>query len=347
MSGQSHNLKITSPFITESGFRLPELNIRYKTWGKLNEDASNAVLICHALTGNADADEWFPGLFGRDGILDVENQFIICSNVLGGCYGTTGPVSVNPETGNIYKADFPTVSIRDMVRVQQLLLDHLRIKSIELAIGGSMGGMQVLEWLVMDNRVQKAMLIAMGIHHAAWTIGVSEAQRRAIQADKNWNGGNYDLEKPPADGLAAARMMGMIMYRSHAAFEKRFARDLQPGKTDLFKVSSYLNYQGDKLVGRFDANTYLRLTEAMDSHDVYRDRSMFGDILSDINVPVLVIGISSDILYPTSEQKELAIRLGNATYEEIDSDEGHDAFLIEFPKMVTCYRNFSESIHLK
>jgi homoserine O-acetyltransferase len=342
MSGQSHNLKITSPFTTESGFTFPELNIRYKTWGKLNDDASNAVLICHALTGNANADEWFPGLFGKDGILDVDNQFIICSNVLGGCYGTTGPVSVNPATGNPYKADFPTVSIRDMVRAQQLLLDHLRVKSIELAIGGSMGGMQILEWLVMDNRIQKAMLIAMGIHHSAWTIGVSEAQRRAIQADKNWNAGYYDLDAPPTDGLAAARMMGMIMYRSHAAFERRFSRELQPDKTNLFKVNSYLNYQGDKLVQRFDANTYLRLTMAMDSHDVYRDRKMYGDILSDINVPVLVIGISSDILYPTSEQKELAIRLGNATYEEIDSDEGHDAFLIEFPKMVAYFRNFSK-----
>jgi homoserine O-acetyltransferase len=345
MSGQTQNLKIASPFTTESGFTFPELNIRYKTWGKLNDDASNAVLICHALTGNADADEWFPGLFGKDGILDVENQFIICSNVLGGCYGTTGPVSVNPKTNKLYQADFPTVTIRDMVRVQQLLLDHLQVNSIELAIGGSMGGMQVLEWLVIDNRIQKAMLIAMGIGHAAWTIGVSEAQRRAIQADKNWNGGYYDVENPPADGLAAARMMGMIMYRSHAAFERRFARDLQPGNDDLFKVCSYLNYQGEKLVKRFDANTYLRLTSAMDSHDVYRDRNIYGDILSDINVPVLVIGISSDILYPTSEQKELSLRLGNASYEEIDSDEGHDAFLIEFPKMVACFKKFSKKLN--
>lgn len=342
MSGYIHNLKITSPFTTESGFTFSELNVRFKTWGKLNDDASNAVLICHALTGNADADEWFPGLFGKDGILDVGNQFIICSNVLGGCYGTTGPRSVNPQTGKPYKADFPDVTIRDMVRVQQLLLDHLHVKSIELAIGGSMGGMQVLEWLVMDNRIKKAMLIAMGFEHAAWTIGVSEAQRRAITGDKNWKDGYYDDENPPADGLAAARMMGMIMYRSHAAFERRFAREPQPGKTGMLKVASYLNYQGEKLVSRFDANTYLRLTKAMDSHDVYRNRKMYGDILGDINVPVLVIGISSDILYPTSEQKELSLRLGNATYEEIDSDEGHDAFLIEFPKMVACFRKFEK-----
>jgi len=340
MSGHIHNLKITSSFTTESGYTFPELDIRFKIWGKLNDDASNAVLICHALTGNVDADEWFPGLFGSDGILDVDKQFIICSNVLGGCYGTTGPRSRNPQTGKTYRADFPDVTIRDMVKVQQLLLDHFRVNSIELAIGGSMGGMQVLEWLVMDNRVKKAMLIAMGFEHAVWTIGVSEAQRRAIESDKNWNGGYYDDENPPADGLAAARMMGMIMYRSHAAFERRFAREPQPGKTNTLKVASYLNYQGDKLVNRFDANTYVKLTKAMDSHDVYRERKMYGDILNDITVPVLVIGISSDILYPTSEQKELALRLGSALYEEIHSDEGHDAFLIEFPKMVACFRKF-------
>lgn len=339
----SNTHTITDPFTTESGFVFQELQVRYKTWGTLNEDRSNAVLICHALTGNADADEWFPGLFGQDGILDEQSQFIICSNVLGGCYGTTGPNSVNPKTGTPYLGDFPRITIRDMVRVQQQLLDHLGVESIELAIGGSMGGMQVLEWLIMDHRVQKAMVIAMGKAHSAWTIGVSEAQRQAIYADKNWKNGFYDRKSPPADGLSAARMMGMIMYRSQPAFERKFGRKIQPGHADLFQISSYLNYQGEKLVRRFDANTYVRLTQAMDTHDVYRGRELYGDILGDVNIPVLVVGISSDVLYPIQEQQELASLLPNGVYKEIDSDEGHDAFLIEFPKMVRIFNEFNQS----
>ena len=342
MSNTTKIFTIDHPFTTESGYTFPEVQVRYKTWGKLNKTASNAVLICHALTGNSDADEWFPGLFGKDGILDESNQFIICTNVLGGCYGTTGPSSVNPSTGKPYMADFPDISIRDMVRVQQQLFDHLGVESIEFAIGGSMGGMQILEWLVMDSRIQKAMLIAMGKSHSSWTIGVSEAQRQAIKADKNWKNGFYDLNHPPAEGLSAARMMGMIMYRSQPAFERRFGRKIQSGQPNLFQVSSYLRYQGEKLVNRFDANTYVRLTTAMDSHDVFRGRELYGDILSDVEVPVLVVGISSDVLYPVSEQKELADLLGNGIYREIDSDEGHDAFLIEFPKMVQIFNDFNK-----
>ena len=338
----SKTFTITDGFTTESGYTLPEVQVRYKTWGTLNADGSNAVLVCHALTGNADADEWFPGLFGEDGILDPSRQFIVCSNVLGGCYGTTGPSSVNAKTGKAYQADFPTVTIRDMVRVQQALFDHLGVESIELAVGGSMGGMQVLEWLIMDHRVQKAMVIAMGKAHSAWTIGVSEAQRMAIRADKHWNGGFYDPSKPPAEGLAAARAMGMIMYRSQPAFERKFARQIQTGHNELFQVSSYLRYQGEKLVKRFDANTYMRLTGAMDTHDVYRDREIYGDILADVQVPVLVVGITSDVLYPIVEQQELATLLPNGVYKEIDSDEGHDAFLIEFPKMVRIFKEFDK-----
>lgn len=344
MPVQSKTYKIEQSFTTESGFTFDFIEVRYKTWGTLNESGTNAILICHALTGNADADDWFPGLFGTGGILREEEQYIICSNVLGGCYGTTGPTSTNPRTGKPYLADFPDVTIRDMVRVQQLLLDHLGVNEIEFAIGGSMGGMQVLEWLIMDNRIQKAMLIAMGKSHSPWTIGVSEAQRRAIMADKNWRGGYYDLNVPPADGLAAARMMGMIMYRSPVAFERRFSRKLQPGQDHMFQVNSYLNYQGDKLVKRFDANTYVRLTRAMDSHDVNRGRELYGEILQDIRIPVLVVGISSDVLYPVAEQIELASLLGNGVYKEIDSDEGHDAFLIEFPKMVAIYNEFNKEL---
>ena len=315
------------PFTTESGHTFSELDIAYKTWGTLNESADNAVLICHALTGHAAADEWFPGLFDADGILDPTRQFIVCSNVLGSCYGTTGP-----RTGRDQGGDFPIVTIRDMVRVEQILLDALGVKSIELAIGGSMGGMQVLEWSVMDTRVRKMMLIAMGKAHSAWAIAISEAQRQAIYAD-------------PVAGLSAARQMGMVFYRSASSFEERFGRDPQPGNSDLLKVQSYLNYQGRKLVDRFDAVTYVRLTQAMDSHDVSRGRGTFEEVLGKVTIPALVLGISSDVLYWPSEQKELARLFGNGTYLELQSDEGHDAFLIEFPKMVAAYRQFEQLIH--
>lgn len=328
------------PFTTESGHTFSELEIAYKTWGALNEPADNAVLICHALTGHAAADEWFPGLFDKEGILDPTRQFIVCSNVLGSCYGTTGPGTFDPATGRPYSGGFPTVTIRDMVRVQQILLDELGVKGIELGIGGSMGAMQVLEWSLMDTRLRSMMLIAVGKAHTAWAIGISEAQRQAIYADPNWKAGKYPADSPPAAGLSAARQMGMVFYRSMASFERRFGRALQSGTDGPFRVESYLNYQGRKLVDRFDAVTYVRLTQAMDTHDVARERGSHADVLSRVTIPALVLGISSDVLYWPSEQQELARLLGNGRYHELESDEGHDAFLIEFPKMVAAYRQW-------
>lgn len=344
MTGKTSLFTLTEPFITESGDTIEQVQVTYKTWGKLNADGSNAVLVCHALTGNADADEWFPGLFDDNGILNPAEQYIICSNVLGGCYGTTGPWSENAATGKPWQGDFPQITIRDMVRVQQQLVNHLGVNGIELAIGGSMGGMQVLEWLCMDDRIRKAVLIAMGKAHSPWTIGFSEAQRRAIKADRNFNDGFYSSDALPAEGLAAARMMGMMMYRSAPAFQRRFGRKLQEGHKDLLQVNSYLNYQGDKLVKRFDANTYIRLTEAMDTHDVSRGRGSYEAVLGAISIPVLVMAITSDVLYVPAEQRELAGLLGNATYAELESDEGHDAFLIEFPKMVAIYNDFNNNV---
>jgi len=315
------------PFTTESGFTFPELEIAYKTWGALNATGDNAVLVCHALTGHAAADEWFPGLFGPDGILDPGRQFIICSNVLGSCYGTTGPGTFDPATGRPYGDSFPIVTIRDMVRAQQILLGHLGVRGIELGIGGSMGAMQVLEWSLMDDRLRSMMLIAVGKAHTAWAIGISEAQRQAIRMD-------------PVTGLSVARQMGMVFYRSMASFERRFGRDPQPGTESRFKVESYLTYQGRKLVDRFHPTTYVRLTQAMDSHDAARERGSHAEVLGAVTIPALVLGISSDVLYWPSEQQELARLLGNGRYLELESDEGHDAFLIEFPKMVAAYRQW-------
>ncbi len=316
-------------FVTESGFEFPGLDIAYQTWGNPNDDMSNAVVVFHALTGHAAADEWLAGFFGKGRLLDPDEHYIICSNVLGSCYGTTGPRSINPLTGKQYAGNFPEITIRDMVRVQQRLLDHLGIRKVRFAIGASMGGMQALEFGIMDDRVQQLLLIAMGKAHSAWAIGIGETQRKAIFSDPKWRDGHYPPEDPPANGLAAARMMGMITYRSAHSFERRFAREPQPEKP-CFQVESYLNYQGKKLVGRFDAVTYVRLTQAMDTHDVSRGRGNFEEVLGSLKIPILVIGISSDVLYPVEEQKELAALLKNARYAELTSNNGHDAFLIEF-----------------
>ncbi len=326
------------PFVTESGFEFPELEIAYKTWGTPNADMSNVAVVFHALTGHAAADEWLTGFFGKGRLLDPDEHYIICSNVLGSCYGTTGPLSINPKTGRRYGGDFPLITIRDMVRVQQRLLDHLGVTRVRFAVGASMGGMQALEFGIMDERAEQLLLIAMGKAHSAWAIGIGEAQRKALTSDPKWRDGHFSPDDPPADGLAAARMMGMLTYRSAKSFENRFARNGQNGQA-CYQVESYLRYQGAKLVARFDAVTYMRLTQAMDTHDVSRGRGSFEEVLGSLDIPVLVIGISSDVLYPVHEQKELASLLGNGRYAELTSDNGHDAFLIEFDAIQALVKN--------
>lgn len=340
-SENKHTFK--QPFVTESGFSFPEPEVAYNTWGKLNKARDNVIIIFHALTGNADADVWFEGFFATDGYLDPDQHFVICINVLGSCYGTTGPSSVNPNTGKPYQADFPKITIRDIVRFQQMLLDELGIKSIELIIGGSLGGMQALEFCLMDNRAKSAVLIGMGKAHRPWAIGISHAQRRAIYTDPNWKDGFYDPETPPADGLSVARMIAMNSYRSPEDYDRKFGRKFQPGREkQQFQVESYLSYQGDKLVSRFDANSYVRLTQAMDTHDVARGRSSYRQVLKNIHQPVAVIGIDTDILYPPEEQKELASLIPGAFYYEIKSPYGHDAFLIEFDQLNKIIGSFKQ-----
>lgn len=339
MSGQLNIHAFSKPFVTESGFRLEQPVVAYRSWGRLNERHDNVVLICHALTGDTAADEWFHGFFGANRLFDPEKQFILCANVPGSCYGSTGPRSINPKTGEPYAGDFPMITIRDQVRYQQTLLDDLGINGIQLVIGGSMGGMQALEFCIMDKRVGSAILIGMGKAHSPWAIGISEAQRQAIYADPNWKNGFYAPESPPKNGLSIARMIAMISYRTASSFDNRFGRNLQK-ETGQFQIESYLNYQGDKLVERFDAVSYVRLTQTMDSHDVSRDRGTFAQVLGDIDIPVLVAGVDTDLLYPVSEQKELVSMLGNAMYAEVQSEHGHDAFLIEFDQMQHLFAPF-------
>lgn len=329
------------PFITESGDTIPEPVVVYRTWGSLNRQRNNAVLVCHALTGNTDADEWFGGLFGKGKTLDPNQHYIICPNVLGSCYGSTGPVSKNPETGKPYRMDFPIVSVRDMVRMHQRLLDALGVQGVELVIGGSLGGMQALEFSVMDLRTRSAVLIGMGKAHSPWAVGISHTQRQAIFSDANWQDGYYSQDNPPGKGLALARMIAMNSYRSPADFQAKFGRRQQNGATQ-FEVESYLQYQGQKIVDRFDAASYVRLTQAMDTHDVARNRNNYREILGAVRLPVLVAGIDSDILYPPAEQKELANLLPLGSYAEINSRHGHDAFLIEFDQLNSIIHSFKQ-----
>ena len=322
----------TNSFTTESGFTFDKPEVAYHTWGTLNANKNNVILVIHALTGNSNIEDWFSGFFTENSPVNLDEHFVICMNLPGSCYGSLNPWSINPKSEKPYRGDFPVFTIRDVVRFQQLLLDELGVKNIELVLGGSYGGMVALEFTIMDERIKRACIVAMGKSHSPWAIGISHAQRLALYADPKWNNGFYDKKYPPADGLAAARAMAMITYRSPENYEQKFGRNFNSEKK-LFEVESYLEYQGEKLVDRFDALTYDRLTKSMDTHDVSRDRGSFEDVLGNIKIPVLVMGINSDKLYPTYEQKELADLIPNAIYKEIKSVYGHDAFLIEFEQI--------------
>ena len=341
------------PFKLESGVTLSRLDVAYETYGILNSEGTNAVLVCHALTGSAHAGTgcgsdatpgWWDGIIGKGKGLDPDRHFIVCANIPGSCYGTTGPTSVNPGTGSAYRRSFPAITVRDMVRAEHLLLQGLGVRELTTVIGGSLGGMQVLEWAVMFPEMVRTIIpIATAARHSPWCIGLDEAQRLAIMNDPAWRGGEYDEQ--PLEGLALARMIAMISYRSKQSFDQRFGREpypgggpskpmgVAPGIPVSFQVESYLRYQGEKLVDRFDANSYLCLTRAMDQHDVGAGRGSAADALGLVRARALCVGVSSDVLYPREEQRAIASLIPGAHYAEIRSAHGHDAFLIEFDQL--------------
>ena len=321
-------LRVPGEFALESGAVLHDVEIAYRTWGDITNAKDHAILICHALTGSADVEAWWPNIIGEGRTFDPARDFIVCANILGSCYGTTGPVTFKPGTAERYRADFPRISVRDMVELERVLLDELGIEFLELVTGPSLGGMQALEWAATyPERVGSVVPIGVGGRHSAWCIGVSEAQRAAIAADPNWNDGYYADDQPPAKGLSAARMMAVCTYRSWQSFDERFGREKRDG--DSYQVQSYLQHQGAKINDRFDANTYVTLTHAMHTHDLARGRGDYPDVLATIEQPALVVSVSSDALYPPEEQRYLADYLPNAQYEILDCPHGHDGFLIE------------------
>ena len=338
----SCTLRLDGPFELECGTVLDNVSVAYGTWGRLTPAADNAVVICHALTGSPDADLWWGDLIGREKALDPDRDFIICTNVLGSCYGTTGPTSPRSENCSSWGPDLPPITVRDMVEVQRRLLDALGVRRVRLVIGGSLGGMQVLEWVLADERVRAAAVIAASARHSAWCIAQSEAQRAAIAADPRWEGGRYPPENPPAAGLAAARMMAMCSYRTPASLEDRFGRAALPGGD--FHISDWLHHHGGALVDRFDANSYISLTRAMDRHDVGRSRGGVEATLESIALPVLVVSIDSDGLYPPAEQEFMARLIPEAELYTIHSPHGHDAFLIETAELEERIRRFREDV---
>eukprot|EP00981_Chlorochromonas_danica_P006024 scaffold1247_cov170-Ochromonas_danica.AAC.2 len=334
---------VQKDFHLEKGGVLQEAHVRYNTYGKLNDARDNVLVVCHALTGNSRLDLWWGGLLGPDRAFDTNKYFIICANLLGSCYGSTGPRSINPLTGQAYGADLPEITLRDGVRLNLALLqDHLGVTRVQSVIGGSMGGMQALEWLLLAPKhfVKTAVVIGCNAQHTAWQIGISEAQRQAIYADPKWQNGRFDFSDPPLTGLAVARQMAMISYRSPGSYASKFQRDYCP-RAGLFEVQKYLHYQGKKFQDRFDALTYVRLTEQLDSHDICRDRAAtVEEVLSTISTPVLVLGMDSDLLYPLYEQEQLARCIPGSELQVIITQHGHDGFLLEQEQVGKAVENF-------
>ena len=366
MTADGNTYVHSTPFVLESEETIENAQVRYMTYGTLNEARDNVLVVCHALTGNASLHSWWGDLLGPGLAFDTDKFFIVSSNILGSCYGSTGPASrkfINGVEKDIYGMSFPDVSVRDSVKLQlHMLRTDLDVRSVKCVIGGSFGGMQAVEFAAQAGRVdspfsvddqygnatsfvRSVMPIACGAAHTAWQIGISEVQRQAVRSDPKWNGGNPSWDDPPIDGLSLARQIGMISYRTPQGYENKFGRTLRDGSPAYgsdaqWDVKSYLEYQGYKFLSRFDPITYVKLTEQMDTHDVGRNRGGKENALSGVRIPCQVLGIDSDILYPLYEQEELSKLFPNGDLKVINSDAGHDGFLLEQDQVANYISSF-------
>ena len=353
------------PLRLDCGVDLAPFQIAYQAYGTLNADKSNAILICHALTGDQHAFNdhpvtgkkgWWLTLMGPGKPIDTERYFVICANVIGGCMGSTGPASTNPATGTTWGLDFPIVTIPDMVRAQAMLIDRLGIDTLFAVVGGSMGGMQVLQWTVAyPQRVFSAFAIACAPRHSAQNIAFHELGRQAVMADPDWRGGRYFEDGAhPHRGLGVARMAAHITYLSDAALHRKFGRRMQDRDMPTFsfdadfQVESYLRYQGSSFVERFDANSYLYLTRAMDYFDIAADHDgVLAHAFRDIKTRFCVVSFTSDWLFPSSESRAIVHALNassaRVSFAEIETDRGHDAFLLDVPQFIDIAAGFMES----
>ncbi len=349
----------------DGGATLAPVEVAYETYGALNPHKSNAILVLHAFSGDAHAagispetgtPGWWDNMIGPGKAFDTNKYFVICSNILGGCRGTTGPSSIDPATGRPYAMSFPVITIRDMVRLQKMLIDHLGIPRLLSVTGGSMGGMQALEWAVSyPESVVSAIPIAATARHSAQQIAFNEVGRQAIIADPDWREGNYYGGKPPARGLAVARMVGHITYMSDDSMREKFGRRLR-GKNSFgydfevdFEVESYLRYRGNEFVSRFDANSYLYITKAMDYFDLTNGNGSLASAFERARARFLAISFSSDWLYPSYQSQEIvrALRSRNVdvAYCELPSNYGHDAFLVDVGELTDLVRGFLSSTY--
>jgi homoserine O-acetyltransferase len=353
------------PLLLDAGVSLSPLSVAYQTYGTLNKDKSNAVLICHALTGDqfvASANPvtgrpgWWPTMVGPGRPIDTNRFFVVCSNVIGGCMGSTGPASTNPATGRPYGLDLPVITIRDMVKAQAMLMDHLGIEKIFCVAGGSMGGMQVLQWAALyPERVFSALPLATGARHSSQNIAFHEVGRQAIMADPDWQSGRYlEHGAKPTKGLSVARMAAHITYMSDEALHRKFGRKLQDRAAPTFsfdaefQIESYLRYQGNSFVERFDANSYLYVTRAMDYFDLAAD---YGGLLAKAflksTTRFCVVSFTSDWLFPTSDSRAIVHALNasgaSVSFVEIETDKGHDAFLLDVPELFSTTRGFIDA----
>jgi len=353
------------PLLLDSGQFFAPLQVAYNTYGTLNAEKSNAILICHALTGDQHVanrhpvtgkDGWWDIMIGPGKLMDTDRYFVICANVLGACMGTSGPSSTDPATGRPYGLDFPVITIGDMVKAQAMLVEHLGIAQLLAVVGGSMGGMQVLDWAArFPERVFAAMPIATGAKHSAQNIAFDEVGRQAVMADPDWRGGRYlDAGTRPIKGLAVARMAAHITYLSEQALQRKFGRQLQDRDSRTFsfdadfQVESYLRHQGSSFVERFDANSYLYLTRAMNYFDLAADHGgRLANAFAGSRTRFCVISFTSDWLFPTSDSRAIVHALNAAgapvSFVEIESDKGHDAFLLDEPALFATMRGFLEA----
>ncbi|MGI9029683.1 MAG: homoserine O-acetyltransferase MetX [Ilumatobacteraceae bacterium] len=364
--GHRQFLTVAPKLALDGGRALGDVTVAYETWGRLDERATNAVLLCHAWTGDSHvtgpagrghpAPGWWEGMIGPGRPIDTDRWFVVCANVLGGCQGSTGPASPHPVDGRPYGSRFPVITVRDMVRAQARLADALGVTKWHAVVGGSMGGMQALEWAIMyPHRVRSIIPIATCMQATAQQIAWSAIGRRSIALDPNWRGGDYyDAECGPDEGLAIARMVAQVTFRSDNVFTDRFGRGLVDGHNEgfglwqQFEVETYLDHHGAKLVRRFDANSYIVIGKAMDLHDITRGRGNIAGAMSRIRAACLVIGISSDLLYPNYQQRQIdeILRSEGAAsrYVQVDSPHGHDAFLINLDQLAGPISEFLDQV---
>lgn len=328
------------PFPLELGASLENFTIAYHTWGTLNENRDNVIWVCHALTANSDVTDWWPHTVEEGRFLDPTKNFIVCANIIGSCYGTTGPLHINPKTGKPYYRDFPTYTMRDIVSAHRLLADVLGIDKIKLLVGCSVGGFQAVEWAVTEpQRFEKLVLLATDAKASPWTIAIDETQRMAIFSDPT-----YYEDRPDggAKGLAAARAIGLLTYRGGKGYNLT-QQDPNDDYTPLHRACTYQQHQGNKLVRRFDAYSYCAILQSFDTHNVGRGRGGIRQALQRITCPTIVVGMTTDIIFTPEEMRELADMIPGAIYREIHSPFGHDGFLVETDQLNDIMKPFVES----